>query len=92
MPGHFRRSCVRVDWRLKCLHTAEVGGSSPSSPTRCQKCNVSPGRVPFRVSDRSGTFVFVFKPLPMQAQLVDRSWDRRDRGSGLSKHADADRQ
>ncbi len=36
--------------------------SCPSRSTRCQKYNVWPGQVPFRVSDRSGMFVFFFKP------------------------------
>jgi hypothetical protein len=31
--------------------------------TRCQYYNVRPDQVPFRVTDRSGRFVLVFKPL-----------------------------
>ena len=48
---------------LARVHTAEVMGSSPVSPTgRCQNHNVSPGHGWFRVSDRSNQFVCSFKP------------------------------
>ena len=43
------------------FHTAEVGGSSPLAPTRCQKCSTSPVQGLLRVPDRSGTFVSCFR-------------------------------
>ena len=89
-----RGLCCRVlrPWSEIFSRVSEGFESRPQRSTRCQKYNVWPGQGPDRVSDRSGTFVFAFKPLPMQAGMVDRSSDRRDRGSGLSKHGGADRQ
>jgi hypothetical protein len=43
-------------------YNQQVGGSSPSAPTRCRKHNVSSGQRQLFVSRRSGRFVSLFKP------------------------------
>ena len=60
VPGHHRP------------YKADVGGSSPSAPTRCQIYNVSPGQRTLRVSDRSDTFGRSFKPLSISLRSAPR--------------------
>jgi hypothetical protein len=60
-------------------YKAEVGGSSPSTPTgRCHIYNVCPGHGVFRVSGRSNQFVASFKPR-LQTQPAAVSNTRRVR-------------
>ena len=60
-------SRVPLDARDPCparVSTLSSGFEScPSRSTRCQKYNVCAGQGTDRVSDRSGTFVFYFKPV-----------------------------
>ena len=44
------------------IYTQQVGGSSPSAPTRCQNHNALPDERHFSMSDRFGTFCPSFKP------------------------------
>ncbi len=52
-PGGVALSCPAsgdwLSWLERCLHTAEVTGSNPVSPTRCWNHNVSAGQGRFEV-------------------------------------------